>query len=952
MSNEIPDADMIALAAMKIADDVERDAYIQRACGGNEELQRRVRVFFAEQVINDSLAATLAPGADGPLDVETKDYDQQKANAPSLIGGRYRLLKQIGEGGMGSVWAAEQREPVTRTVALKLIKKGMDSAAVLARFDAERQALALMDHPNIARIFDGGISESGSPFFAMELVQGQPITDFCDKNRLTPQQRLELFIPVCKAIQHAHHKGIIHRDIKPSNVLVMMVDDRPVPKVIDFGVAKATGQALTELSLDTGFGIVGTPQYMSPEQASMNHIDIDTRSDVYSLGVLLYELLAGSTPFRKEELAKAGYLEILRVIREVEPPRPSTKLSTADTLPNLSAARSTDPKRLSLLLRNELDWIVMRALEKDRSRRYETANAFAADINRYLHGEPVQAHPPTVGYRLKKFLRKNRAPAITAALVTFALIAGCIGTSLGMLEARRQAGLAIEESKLKEAARKIAERERVLAEQRLISARQAISAVVNNIPNLLERVPLAAGAQKNIMSQMEELLSATGSTGAQDARFDSSRSWGLMAVETRAGQQAIERGDLEIAELHYRNALRIAKEVYDDNPRDPAKALGNMAMAYALLADLAASRSQADANSFIREAIRLREEALNVEQAEDSLGKRRASLGNAWNRLASIQTIEIEQLPIGQRQAAALSAMTTSRTALQHLETAIDDLVDTPADQSTARRDQVAAAVTLAKLASYAKDLATVIEAYELAKSNLKLLVLYEPERIYYRVTLAEICGSYGDHLLVSHQDPMAARVQYVDSMKLLRELNGDTQLELLKQQRIIAYYRLGLAAESQGNAEQVRKYFERACLLSDLHLREKSDQVRDPELLIDEQVQLMLEQAWAGQSSSAVITARNIKSQLEDTQQAREKPWAADALARAAFTIAIAGEKGGLSEEARKTAGTEALQTLQHAIATGFNDVEYLHTDPDVAPLRRVNGFDTILQKLIDEKK
>lgn len=979
MSGQVPNLKVIVLAANKISDAIEREVYIQQACGGDELLQQQVKAILAdqaekaEQASSDVFAATAATDgdvsnssnvsnrSDEPSLEVTGDFDQEQPYNGSLIGGRYRLLKQIGEGGMGSVWAAEQREPVTRTVALKLIKKGMDSAAVLARFDAERQALALMDHPNIARIFDGGITESGSPYFVMEMVKGEPITEFCDAHRLTPEQRLELFVPVCQAIQHAHHKGIIHRDIKPSNVLVTMIDDRPVPKVIDFGVAKATGQALTDLSLDTGFGIVGTPQYMSPEQASMNHIDIDTRSDVYSLGVLLYELLAGSTPFRKEELAKAGYLEILRVIREVDPPRPSTKLSTADTLPSLSAARSTDPKRLSLLLRNELDWIVMRALEKDRSRRYETANAFAADINRYLHGEPVLAHPPSVGYRLQKFLRKNRGPVVAAGLVTCALVAGCIGTSLGMLEAQRQAQLARKESDLKEVARqseakqraiaedafKRAESERVLAEQRLTSARQTISAVVNNIPNLLERVPLASGIQTAILSQMEELLSATATSDAQDARFESSRAWGLMAVQTRAARQAITINDLDKAVALYRSALKIAKEVYDGNPRDRAKASDNLALVHGLLAEVSAFNEQPDAFPLFEEAIRLHEEALQIEQSEQSLGSRRASLGITWNRLANIQLREVELLPVGQRQAAAIKAMTSSRTALKHLQTAIDELVAAPKEQATARRDQAVAAINLAKLAAHAKDDAAVIEGYESAKSSLKLLASLETERIFHRVTLADMYGDYGDYLLVQKQDPTAARAQYVECMKLLRELNADTELEKLKQQRILTYYRLGLAAELQGNEEQVRRYFERAALLADMHLREKTDLSRDPEVLVYDQLQLMLVQAWAGQTSAAVVTARSITSQLADAQQAREIPWAAFALARSAFAIAIASEKGGLSEAARKTAGSEALQTLQHAMAAGFDDVEYLRTDPDVAPLRRIEGFDTLVQSL-----
>ena len=341
-----------------------------------------------------------------------------------VIAGRYTLLEVLGEGGMGTVYRAGQTQPVKRQVALKLIKVGMDSRAVLARFDAERQALALMDHPNIARVYDGGSTEAGQPFFVMELVSGEPITDYCDRLRLPVRARLELFVAVCQAVQHAHQKGIIHRDLKPSNVMVTEVDGRPTPKVIDFGVAKATEFSLTDQSLaDTG-AIVGTPTYMSPEQADPSSMDIDTRTDVYALGVILYELLAGSPPIDAKQFKRGAILEMLRMVREVDPPRPSTKVSTSDALPSIAASRDVEPAHLKRALQGDLDWIVMMALEKDRTRRYETANGFAADILRHLAHEPVVAAPPSRAYRLRKFVRKHRGAVIAASLVLVTLLGG------------------------------------------------------------------------------------------------------------------------------------------------------------------------------------------------------------------------------------------------------------------------------------------------------------------------------------------------------------------------------------------------------------------------------------------------------------------------------------------------------------------------------------------------
>jgi WD40 repeat protein/serine/threonine protein kinase len=408
-------------AARDIADPDRRRQYVRAACGADESRIAHLEALLAAADAPDSLLDhPVGNGAQATLDPPTTE-----SNGTAI--GPYKLLEQIGEGGMGTVWMAQQTEPVKRVVALKLIKAGMDSKQVIARFEAERQALALMDHASIARVLDAGTTSAGRPFFVMDLVKGVPITRYCDEHHLTPRQRLQLFIPVCQAIQHAHQKGVIHRDLKPSNVLIALYDGKPVPKVIDFGVAKAAGQALTERTLVTGFGsIVGTLEYMSPEQAEMNQLDIDTRSDIYSLGVLLYELLTGGPPFTRKQLQQSGVLEMLRVIREQEPTKPSTKLSTAEGLPTLAANRGTEPARLTRLVRGELDWIVMKALEKDRARRYETANAFAMDIHRYLADEPVMACPPSVGYRLRKFARRNKRVAVAASFV-FALLVVAVG---------------------------------------------------------------------------------------------------------------------------------------------------------------------------------------------------------------------------------------------------------------------------------------------------------------------------------------------------------------------------------------------------------------------------------------------------------------------------------------------------------------------------------------------
>jgi serine/threonine protein kinase len=424
-----------------------RAAYLDDACADDPALRLRVATLLRlhEQALPflGSPAGT-EPPSESPSGPANPSPTMRIGSTPSeAVGERishYKLLQQIGEGGCGVVYMAEQEEPVRRRVALKVIKLGMDTKQVIARFEAERQALALMDHPNIAKVLDAGATDNGRPYFVMELVRGIKITDYCDQKKLSTRERLDLFIQVCRAIQHAHQKGVIHRDIKPSNILVASNDGVPVPKVIDFGIAKATQGRLTDQTVFTAFEqFIGTPAYMSPEQAELTMLDIDTRTDIYSLGVLLYELLTGKTPFDPKVLLASGLDVMRRTIRESEPPRPSTRLSTmqAADLATVARTHQSEPSRLGTLLRGDLDWIVMKALEKERARRYDTANGFAMDVERYLADEPVVARPPSGVYRFQKLVRRNKLAFAAAAMVLATLLFGLGLTTWQYLEKSR-----------------------------------------------------------------------------------------------------------------------------------------------------------------------------------------------------------------------------------------------------------------------------------------------------------------------------------------------------------------------------------------------------------------------------------------------------------------------------------------------------------------------------------
>jgi eukaryotic-like serine/threonine-protein kinase len=449
MTEHKPSPDEILAQAVEISDLTERKAFLDRACADDESLRKEVESLLVAYVKSGSFLD--APAVDPEVTLEP---DGPAEGIGESIG-RYKLLEKIGEGGMAVVYMAEQKRPIRRRVALKLIKLGMDSKQVIARFEAERQALALMDHPNIAKVLDAGTTDTGRPYFVMELVRGLPMTEFCDSNHQTTQERLDLFVAVCQAVQHAHQRGIIHRDIKPSNVLVTLHDGQPVPKVIDFGIAKATNQQLTEKTVFTRYAqMIGTPEYMSPEQAEMSGLDIDTRTDVFSLGVLLYELLTGVTPFDTEYLMSKGYGELQRIIREEEPVRPSTKVSTlGQALTDVAKHRRTSPELLCKLIRTDLDWIVMKSLEKDRSRRYESVSELAADVKRHLDNEPVLAGKPSGFYRAQKFIKRNRILCVSSAAVAIILI-------LAVIVSSHQAWNAQKARKAEGSARTTAEQER------------------------------------------------------------------------------------------------------------------------------------------------------------------------------------------------------------------------------------------------------------------------------------------------------------------------------------------------------------------------------------------------------------------------------------------------------------------------------------------------------------
>ncbi|MCP4590840.1 MAG: tetratricopeptide repeat protein [bacterium] len=547
----------------------DRAAYLDQACGDDVQFREHVEGLLSSHERDGDFLEHPPIDPDSTLDSPTPFIVTTKRIGP------YRILERIGEGGFGIVYMAEQEEPIRRRVALKIIKLGMDTKEVIARFEAERQALAVMNHPNIARALDAGATETGRPYFVMELVKGVTVSTYCDQHKLTTQERLELFVPICHAVQHAHQKGIIHRDLKPNNVLVTLHDTRPVPKVIDFGIAKATSQRLTDKTLFTGFRqFLGTPEYMSPDQADICGLDVDTRTDIYSLGVILYELLTGTTPHERKTLRQASYEDIHRIIREVDPPSPSARLHTlgesADAT-SIAALRKTEPANLSRLIRGDLDWIVMKAMEKDRTRRYQTANDLAADVERHLRHEPVEAGPPGAAYKVGKFVRRHRAGVVAGSIVSASLVLGLTLAGLGFVQANRaRAELRIERDAA-EQARAGAQEQRELAVANAIHARRQAnkSATVSGfLRHMLNSVDpsKALGREITVRYVLDEAAQRI-EEGALSEQPDVEADLRVTLGET---YQAL--GLYPAAEVHLRKAVEVSGAALGDQHPDKLRA--------------------------------------------------------------------------------------------------------------------------------------------------------------------------------------------------------------------------------------------------------------------------------------------------------------------------------------------------------------------------------------------